>query len=389
MLDGTGDGVGTVRTRTMALELPEGGFKFEGGASIAHIDVAYEEYGVPFDGANAVFLCHALTGDAHAAGRHEGDTKTTGWWDAMIGPGRAIDTNRWHVICANVFGGCSGTTGPGSVNPATGKPYGSTFPKHALSDTVDIYRLFLRQLGVKRLAGLLGGSYGGMQAIDWITRCPGEVDKACLVACSASLNTQALAYDAMERSCIVSDSAWKGGDYYGEGDGKGPVKGLALARQIAHVTYLSRELLQKKFARNLQQSFIDAPPADRRAREDAFKTYFQIESYLEYQAAKFLRRFDANSYLHITRAMALFDAAARYGSLAAACARVTGKTLVASYENDVLFTVEQAMEIVEALRGAGKDVRYLHDGAGTGHDSFLSDISKLGPAVKAFLEEAR
>jgi homoserine O-acetyltransferase len=336
-----------------------------------------------------VFICHALTGAAHVAGIRPGEDKPSGWWEGMIGPGRAVDTTRFHVVCANVLGGCSGTTGPRSINPDTGKPYGSSFPQYTFSDAVDIYRLLLKQLGVKKLAALIGGSYGGMQVMDWVTRCPDEMEKACLIATSASLNTQALAFNVVGRASITDDPAWRGGDYYLEGDGQGPTLGLASARQLAHITYLSRELLQDKFERRLQQNFVEAPAAARAQRDAAFKTYFQIESYLDYQALKFIRRFDANSYLHITRSMDLFDAGARYGSLEAACARVRAKCLVVSYQGDILFSEWQSKDIVAALTKNRKDVTYCHLEAGTGHDSFLTDISDLSGLVAGFLNERR
>ena len=383
------EGVGIVESKTMRLNLPEGGFRTASGGVLKEIDVRYEECGAPLSENNAIFICHALTGDAHVAGTRPGETKPSGWWELMIGPGRAIDTRRWHVVCANVIGGCSGTTGPMSVNPDTGRPYGSSFPQYSFSDAVDVYRLFLRQLGVKKLAALIGGSYGGIQVMDWITRCPDEMEKACLIATSASLNTQALAFDVVGRASITDDPAWKGGDYYLEGDGKGPATGLASARQLAHITYLSRELLQEKFGRALQKNFVEAPAEERAKRDAAFKTYFQIESYLDYQAMKFVRRFDANSYLHITRSMDLFDAADRYGSLDAACARVKAKCLVVSYQNDILFTEWQSKDIVAALLRNGKDATYCHLEAGTGHDSFLTDIDDLSGLIGGFLGDRK
>lgn len=382
--------VGIVERKTIALDLPADGYRLETGAVIRRIDVAYEECGAPLAEDNAVFICHALTGDAHVAGVKPGETEPSGWWESMVGPGRAIDTNRFHVICANVFGGCSGTTGPGSVNPETGKPYGSSFPRHTLSDTVDVYRMLLRQLGVKKLAALIGASYGGIQAMDWITRRPDEMEKACLIATSASLNTQALAFDIVGRAAITDDPDWRGGDYYGEdGAGKGPAKGLAAARQLAHITYLSRELLQRKFQRKLQQNFVDAPPEERERRERDFKTYFQIESYLDHQAAKFIARFDADSYLHITRAMDLFDAGGRYGSLDAACARVKAKCLVVSYGNDILFAEWQSKDIIASLLRNGKDATYCHIKDGAGHDSFLTNTKDLSGVVGNFLSGER
>ncbi len=382
-------GVGIVESKRMELKLPEGGYRLESGGLLKKIEVQYETCGAPMGADNVVFICHALTGDAHVAGIRPGEEKPSGWWEEMIGPGRAIDTRRWHVVCANVLGGCSGTTGPGSIDPDTGKPYGSRFPAYTMSDVVDVHRLLLRQLGVTHLAAVIGGSYGGMQVADWVTRCPDEMDRACLIATSASLNTQALAFDVVGRASITDDPAWLGGDYYLVGDGKGPRLGVAAARQLAHITYLSRELLQEKFGRELQKNFVEAPAEERARREAAFKTYFQIESYLDYQAMKFVRRFDANSYLHITRSMDLFDAGARYGSLDAACARVKAKCLVVSYQNDVLFTECQSKEIVSALLRNGKTATYCHLEAGTGHDSFLTDINDLSGLVAGFLAPRR
>ncbi|MBQ6137153.1 MAG: homoserine O-acetyltransferase [Kiritimatiellae bacterium] len=379
------EGVGIVARKTMKLRLPEGGLKLAYGGVLKEIEVAYEECGAPFDGSNAVYICHALTGDAHVAGIRPGETEPSGWWEGMVGPGRAIDTSRYHVICANVLGGCSGTTGPMSVNPDTGRPYGSSFPRYSFDDAIDVFRMFLRQLGVDRLAALIGGSYGGMQAINWLTRFPDDMDKAILVATSASLNTQALAFDVMGKNSITEDPAWQGGDYYGTGDGKGPRNGLASARQLAHISYLSREHLQHKFQRRLQDNFVNAPEADRRERDRLFKTYFQIESYLDYQAKKFINRFDANSYLHIVGSMDEADPAKEFGSLDAAMARVKAKVLVVSYSGDVLFTEWQSREIVTALVKAGKDVSYCHLDYGIGHDAFLTHIDELSKLVGGFL----
>ncbi|MBR3223638.1 MAG: homoserine O-acetyltransferase [Kiritimatiellae bacterium] len=379
------EGVGVVEPRKLRLDLPEGGLKLAYGGVLKEIEVAYEMCGAPIGDSNVIYICHALTGDSHVAGIRPGETKPSGWWEGMVGPGRAIDTNRFCVVCANVLGGCSGTTGPMSINPDTGKPYGSAFPQYTFDDAVDVFRLFLRQLGVKRLAALIGGSYGGVQVVNWMTRHPDDMDKVCLIATSANLNTQAIALSVMSRTSITDDPNWKGGDYYLEGDGKGPKAGLASARQLAHVTYLSRELLQEKFARNLQSNFVEAPPEERAERDRLFKTYFQIESYLDYQAMKFLRRFDANSYLHITRSMDLADPCDRYGSLDAAFARVKAKTLVVSYAGDILFPVWQSKEIASSLKKAGKSVTYCHLESGRGHDSFLTDIEDLSKLVGGFL----
>ena len=379
------EGVGIVEKKFLKLKLPEGGFKLETGGVLREIEVAYEEFGAPKKDDNVIFICHALTGDAHVAGIKKGEEKPSGWWEGMVGSSRAIDTDKFHVICANVLGGCSGTTGPGSINPETGEPYGSSFPQYGFSDAVDVYRMLLRDLGVTKLAALIGGSFGGMQVMDWITRHPDEMEKAALIATSASLNTQALAFDVVGRNAITEDPAWNGGDYYKIGDGKGPKNGLAGARQLAHITYLSREHLQSKFQRRLQREFVEAPEQDRRRRDSLFKTYFQIESYLNYQAEKFINRFDANSYLHITRSMDLFDAGERYGSLDEACKRVKAKCLVVSFSGDVLFSEWQSRDIVASLLRAGKDVSYCHLDVGTGHDAFLTHIQDLSKLVGGFL----
>ena len=382
------EGVGVVELKKLKLDLPEGGLKLGYGGVLKEVEVAYEECGAPINDRNVIYICHALTGDAHVAGIKPGEEKPSGWWEGMIGPGRAIDTNKFHVICANVLGGCSGTTGPMSINPDTGKPYGSSFPQYTFDDAVDVFRMLLKQLGVKKLAALIGGSYGGLQVVNWMTRYPDEMEKVCLIATSAALNTQAIAFSVMSRNSITDDPKWKGGDYYDESApacGQGPGAGLASARQLAHITYLSRELLQKKFQRGLQQNFVDAPAAERAERDRLFKTYFQIESYLDYQAMKFLRRFDANSYLHITRSMDLYDPCDRYGSMDAAFARVKAKVLVISYKGDILFPWWQSKEIVAPLMKANKSVSYCHLESGTGHDSFLTDIDDLSKLVGGFL----
>ncbi len=382
------EGVGIVELKKMKLPLGADGFKLAYGGVLKEIEVAYEECGAPNNGYNTVYITHALTGDSHVAGIRPGEEKPSGWWEGMVGPGRAIDTNIYHVVCANVLGGCSGTTGPMSTNPETGRPYGSAFPQYSFDDAVDVFRLLLKELGVKKLAAIIGGSYGGVQVVNWMTRYPDDAEKVILVATSANLNTQALAFAVMSRSAITDDPKWNGGDYYAGTEGKcgeGPRAGLTAARQLAHVTYLSRELLQRKFGRALQESFVNAPDADRAERDRLFKTYFQIESYLDYQAGKFLKRFDANSYLHITRSLDLADPCDRYGSLDAAFARVNAKTLVVSYANDILFPPWQSDEIVSALMNAHKSVSYCHINSGTGHDSFLTDIEDLSKIVGGFL----
>ncbi len=379
-------GVGVVEPRTVRLTLPEGGWRLETGGVLPQIDVAWESCGLEKpENDNVIFICHALTGDAHVAGMRPGETKPSGWWEGMVGPGRAFDTNRYRIVCANVLGGCKGTTGPMSVNPKTGKPYGGAFPSFTMSDAVDVYRAFLREIGVTHLAALAGGSFGGMAVMDWITRYPDETDAALVIASSVSLNTQALAFDVVGRAAIVDDPDYRGGDYYGVDDGKGPKKGLAAARQLAHITYLAREHLQEKFGRELQQNWVEKGADYARARLAQFRTLFQIESYLGHQADKFIERFDANTYLHITHAMDRFDVGARYGSLDAALKRVKCRTLVVSFSGDVLFADWQSREIARGLLANGKRVSYCHLEIGVGHDAFLTHIADLSKLVGGFL----
>lgn len=380
--------VGIVRPQSLKLELPPGGFRLEKGGALPEITVAYERFGCPSeDGRNVVFICHALTGDAHVAGRREGEEKPSGWWEGMVGPGKGIDTLRFQVICANILGGCKGTTGPSSVNPATGRPYGSAFPKITVGDVVEVHRLFLRQLGVTHLAALVGGSFGGMQVLEWMIRHSDEVDSVIVIASAASLNSQALAFDVIGRHAIVSDPNWRNGDYYGcEGQ---PSSGLANARKLAHITYLSQQLLDSKFGREKRREWLDAGPSFKQSVDRKFGTFFQIESYLQHQADKFIQRFDANSYLHITLALDEYDAAERHnGSLDEAFAGVSSRVLIISLSGDWLFMPEQSNELVTALLRRKKRVSYCHLRAASGHDSFLTHIHDLKRVIRAFLRPA-
>lgn len=365
------------------LTVPEGGFKLASGGVLKRVDVTWESCGIERpENDNVVFVCHALTGDAHVAGMHEGDTVPTGWWDGMIGPGRAIDTNRYRVICANVLGGCKGTTGPSSINPDTGKAYGSSFPIITMGDMVDVYRALLRELGVTKIAVLVGGSFGGIQVIDWLTRYPDEVESAIMVASGPALSPQALSFDIVARHAIMDDPDWRGGDYYG---GEGPVHGLSSARQLAHITYLSYMLLQQKFGRRLQQSWIDKGADYVLERARNFATSFQIESYLDHQAEKFIARFDANSYLHLTRALDEFDVAVNYGGLENACARIKARLLLVSLSGDWLFSEDQSQAIATAMMKANGRVSYVHLDVKVGHDGFLTHINELAMFVAGFL----
>ncbi len=372
--------VGPVTTRIAAIALPPEGFRLACGATLPELRIAFETYGTLAPARdNAVFICHALTGDAHVAGYHDSPEGPRGWWDEMIGPGKGIDTRHYFVLCANILGGCKGTTGPSSVNPATGTPYGASFPYLTVADVVDAHRLLLAHLGIERLAAVVGGSFGGMQALTWATRHPEQIERVVCIASAASLSTQALAFDIVGREAITSDPDWHGGDYYGTG--AVPAHGLAQARKIGHITYLSQEMMTKKFGREKRAGV--APGADDPAA--AFRTEFQVESYLAHQGRKLVERFDANSYLHITHAMDECDLAAGHESLAEALAPIKAKVLVVALSEDWLFPPEQSVALAHALVRADKRVSYCMLHAPHGHDAFLVDIAHLSEVMRAFL----
>ncbi len=360
--------VGRVETRTVRLDLPEGGFGLESGERLLELVVAYETYGVLSPNRdNAVYICHALSGDAHVAGYHDVEKDGRGWWDGMVGPGKGIDTDHYFVVCANILGGCKGTTGPSSINPATGRPYGSSFPRISVSDIVAVQRLLLRQMGIDRLAAVVGGSVGGMQVLQWMITYPGMVERAVCIATGSSKSTQGLAFDVVGRGAIVSDPDWQGGDYYDTG--RAPVKGLAHARKIGHITYLSQEIMARKFGRE-------------RSEKDSV---FQVESYLEYKGRKFTERFDANSYLRIMEAMDDFDLVERFGSLERALQNVDARVLVVALSSDWLFPPERSVELASALLRGGKSVACCLLDAPYGHDGFLIETEQLSRVVRAFL----
>lgn len=371
------EGVGLVATKSAQIELPPSGFKLECGRSLPELTIAYETYGeLSPRRDNVIFVCHALTGDAHAAGHHESSGNTRGWWDEMIGPGRGIDTQHYFVICANILGGCKGTTGPSSINPETGKPYGSSFPTITIKDMVEAHRLLLKHLNVDRLAAVIGGSLGGMQALEWAIDFPEMLDRCVCIATATSLSAQALAFDIVARNAITSDPDWQGGDYYGTG--RTPARGLSQARKIGHITYLSTEMMTRKFGRERRG---DLPNTD----SYALRSNFQVESYLDHQGRKLVERFDANSYLHITRAMDEYDLVERFGSLDRAFEPIKAKMLVVALSSDWLFPPEQSVQLANALLRSGKRVSYCKLHAPHGHDGFLVDIEKLADVIRAFL----
>lgn len=361
-----------------------GEFRFQSGESIPNLEVAYETYG-DFTGDNAVLVCHALTGSAHVARRPDAGGETAGqaraWWGDVVGPGKAIDTTEYYVICANAPGSCYGTTGPSSENPETGEPYGTDFPPVTVGDWTRAQRTLLDELGVGRLHAVVGGSVGGMNVLDWLRRFPDDVERAGVVASAARLDAQCLALDTVARRAITGDPNWNGGHYY---DGSGPEEGLARARQIGHIMYLSKASMGRKFGRrSAGREAVREEPPDPAA---AFFPYREVESYLDYQAEKFTDRFDANSYLYMTRAMDDFDLSAGYESDADALAAFEGELLLLSFTGDWHFTTEQAETLAEACREAEVEVAHHVVESDHGHDAFLVEPETVGPPVADLLE---
>ncbi|NHN60937.1 MULTISPECIES: homoserine O-acetyltransferase [Halorussus] len=363
-----------------------GEFEFECGRSVP-LEVSYETYG-EYDGDNAVLVCHALTGSAHVTGPKRGDEGTDGqaaaWWSDVVGPGKAVDTREYYVVCANVPGSCYGTTGPASEDPETGEPYGTDFPAVTVGDWTRAQARLLDHLGVGPLHAVIGGSVGGMNVLEWAKRYPERVDRVIPVAAAARLDPQMLAIDAIARRAITTDPNWNGGDYYGE-DQEEPHDGLAVARQLGHVGYLSKESMDRKFGR---RSAGRAAMADAFAPDDPaadFFPYREVESYLDYQAEKFVERFDANSYLYLTRAMDDYDLGEGYDSDADALAGFSGEALVVSFTGDWHFTVEQAERLAAAFETAGVDVANHVVESDHGHDAFLVEPEEVGPPVRDFL----
>src|ERR1700726_1835461 len=328
------------------------------GVTLAPVDCAYETYGTLNDAkSNAILVTHAFSGDAHAAG--EG-----GWWSNMIGPGKGFDTDHYFVICANVLGGCRGTTGPGSVNPATGCPWGMAFPAVTIADMVRLQKKLIEHLGIQRLLAVAGGSMGGMQALEWAVAYPDHVAAALPIATTARHSAQQIAFNEVGRRAIMADPDWNNGSYYGH---HLPARGLSVARMVGHITYMSDASMREKFGRRLR-----APDQ------------FEVESYLQYRGSTFVDRFDANSYLYITRAMDSFDLTQR-GTLGALFERVKTRFLVISFTSDWLYPSYQSLEVVSALRSRNCDVAYCNLASDYGHDAFLVEVKEQAEIVRGFL----
>ncbi|MHC3379679.1 homoserine O-acetyltransferase MetX [Haloarcula sp. H-GB5] len=361
-----------------------GEFEFDCGETIPELEITYEAYG-EFDGDNAVLICHALTGSAHVAGRDRVDSadQARAWWDDIVGPGKAIDTTEYYVVCANVPGSCYGSTGPKSENPETGEPYGTDFPPVTVRDWTEAQRALLDELGIPHLHAVVGGSVGGMNVIEWAKRHPDHVDRIVPIAAAARLDTQCLSLDAIARRAITTDPNWNQGHYYAE-DQDPPSDGLALARQLGHVMYLSKASMERRFGRRAAgRDAVRTFPTD---AAGAFFPYRDVESYLDYNAEKFTERFDANSYLYLTRAMDNYDLAAGFESDTDALAAFDGDALVMSFTADWHFTTQQAEALADSLRDADANVAHHVIDSDHGHDAFLVEPDNVGPPLADFLE---
>ncbi len=366
--------VGLVETQYFTFNEP---INLECGEQLSPITIAYETYGKLNQAKdNAILILHALSGDAHAAGYHNEKDKKPGWWEDMIGPGKAFDTDQYFIICSNFLGGCSGTTGPSFVNPKTNKPYASDFPVITIEDMVKIQVKLIDHLRIDQLLCTAGGSMGGMQALEWAISYPKRLKSCLVVASTCRLSAQGIAFNEVGRKAITSDPFWNNGHYYNAE--KTPDKGLALARMVAHITYLSEESMHKKFGRRLQ---------DKNNLDFTFDIDFQVESYLRHQGKSFVGRFDANSYLYITKAMDYFDLVEKHGSLAKAFQNVLAKFLIISYTTDWLFPPVQSKEIVRALMNMDKEVTYCDIDSPFGHDAFLLEADRQTKIIKSFLKD--
>ena len=347
----------------------------EAGAVLGPIEVAYQSYGsLNEDRTNAILVCHAFTGDSHAAGVCDEDGQI-GWWDDMIGPGKAFDTNRYFVICSNVLGGCRGTTGPASINPKTGQPYGMHFPMITVGDMVRLQKKLVERLGITKLLAVAGGSMGGMLALEWTVAFPDSVASCLAIATTARHGAQQIAFNEVGRQAIMADPEFYNGDYYA--NQSKPARGLSVARMVGHITYMSDDSMRTKFGRRLRGK--DTFDFD-------FSAEFEVESYLRYRGSRFVDRFDANSYLYITKAMDYFDLAANHATLPAALETSKARFLVISFTSDWLYPSYQSLEIVSALRARNKDVAYVKLESNYGHDAFLVEVEEQSILVAGFLE---
>lgn len=367
--------VGIVKTHYFTFAEPPDEFKLESGEKLGPITLAYETYGhLNETRDNAILITHALSGDAHVAGYHTEKDRKPGWWDYMVGHGRPFDTDKYFVICSNVIGGCKGSTGPMSINPRTGKPYNLDFPVVTIGDMVKAQKNLIDGLGIPKLLTVVGGSMGGMQVLEWAIEYPQRLASVIPIATTSRQNAQTIAFDEVGRQAIYADANWCNGDYLLQG--KIPAKGLSVARMLAHITYLSEESMHQKFGRRLRE---------KEHYGYDFSTDFEVESYLKYQGERFIKRFDANTYLYITKAIDYFDLESDYGSLQNAFKNVEAKFLIISFSSDWLYTTAQLKEIVMALKVNRKNVTFCEIPSSYGHDAFLIENHDMMKMISDFL----
>jgi homoserine O-acetyltransferase len=364
--------VGVVETQYYTYAKHGKEHKLESGETLGSVTLAYETYGkLNKDKSNAILALHALSGDAHAAGVYKGEDNK-GWWDDMIGPGKAFDTNRYFVICSNVIGGCKGSTGPSSINPATGKPYALDFPFITVADMVHAQRHLIDYLGIEKLLCVAGGSMGGMQTLQWVASYPDRVKAAIPIATTLKHSPQQIAFNEVIRQSIMADPAWREGSYYEYGQ---PEKGLSVARMIGHITFMSDQSMEKKFSRRLKKDQFSF----------GFDTDFEVEGYLHYRGANFVKRFDANSYLYITKAIDYFDLSG--SKLIPADKSIDTRFLIISFKSDWLYPAYQSQDIVRLLKRRHVDATYCELSSTYGHDAFLVEIEEQTTLIKHFLDK--
>jgi homoserine O-acetyltransferase/O-succinyltransferase len=364
--------IGIVKPQYFHYDASPQGLILESGLEFGPLTIAYETYGtLNAEKSNAILIEHAFSGDAHAAGLHEGDQKP-GWWDDMIGQGKAFDTDRYFVISSNVLGGCKGSTGPSSIDPRTRKPYALDFPVITIKDMVSVQKLLIDHLGIKKLLAVCGGSMGGMQTLQWVSSYPESVCSAIPIATALKHSPQQIAFDEVGRQAIMADSNWQNGNYYDSG--KQPEKGLAVARMIGHITYMSDQSMEKKFSRRLRDQKFSFK----------FKPEFEVEGYLRYRGDDFVERFDANSYLYITKAMDYFDLSGN--KLIPGGKSVDVKFLVLAFDSDWLYPMYQSLDIVRQLRMRHMDTTYCEIRSTYGHDAFLLEVAEQTRLISHFLK---
>lgn len=354
-------------------------FTLESKEKFGPITVAYETFGkLNSKKDNAVLIIHALSGDSHVCSHYDKDKKKPGWWDDVVGPGRAVDTNKYFVICSNYFGSCYGTTGPSSINPDTGKPYGLKFPIITVIDMVEIVKRLIDHLGICKIKAVMGGSLGGMQVLEWSVLYPDIIEKAIVIASAYKTSPQVIAFGEVGRNAIMADPDFNNGDYYQK---KTPAHGLSIARMVAHITYLSKDSMESKFGRDIQNEILDTDELF-----SYFGPMFQVESYLRYQGKKFVLRFDANSYLYITKAMDMYDLTKNRGDINSTLSKVKCKMLVISFVSDWHFRPSESWEIVKAMMNQKKEISYVNIDSPYGHDAFLIKNEEFEKIIRSFIK---